>query len=190
MLEAARFLVVPRRRGGPSAYRLSDPDTDEPLGVAADAGYPLRGLLWGLVGPLLAGRVLPGRLEVREPPDGSLVFAVRRGWLPFANPVPVVDAVDRPVGWLVSDRAAGGLAVFDADGRRYADLTPKADGCRLSATDGSELAQIHRSKTRDGDAGWLVETADELDGQPVTKMLVQAAALTTDLFSPAARRPG
>lgn len=200
MLEPQRFLVKERVRflAAGQTYDLFDADTDtrEPIGVASEVLGPLARLSRWFVSKQLTGTTV----EVREKPDDSLVFTVRRGAYLFRSQVEVHDAHGEPVGWFKSKLLtwAGGFHVYDHTGRLFAEVRGNFVGFdyRVLTPDGAvELGRVTKKWTSavkelftSADT-YLVELNDDLAEQPLAKMLVLAAALATDMIFKSESRP-
>ena len=184
MLERRRFLITespgptPGRGTGTPQYCVSDGDTNEPVGDATLA-RPCRN---GWLAWMPAADRARGPLEVREPPDGSLVFALARPT--FREPfVQLTDGQDIPV-WRFTP-VARGITVAAARGGAAARVGP----CRarrlftVTTPAGARMGEIAR-----GPKSSRVELAPELDGQPFEKMLVLGAAFAILMLVPPPRR--
>jgi uncharacterized protein YxjI len=193
MLEARRFLVKERVKFLKShhTYDLYDPDGDpkEPVGVAEETIGTLAQILRWFV----SKQLMPTRIEVREKPDDSLVFTISRGWYIFRSRVEVHDSQGALVGYFKSKLISwsGGFTVYDPNDKPFADVKGNFIGFkyRMTTPDGAvELGNV--SKKWGGVAKelftssdtYLVEVAEDLDEQPIAKMLVVAAALATDMI--------
>lgn len=201
MLEARRLLVKERVKFLKShhTYDIYDPDGDlqAPVGIAEeDIGSVVQLLRW-----FVSKQLMPTRIEVREMPDDSLVFTISRGWYLFRSRVEVHDAQGALVGYFKSKLItwAGGFYVYDPDDGPFAEVKGNFIGFkyRMLTPDGSlELGKV--SKKWGGVAKelftssdtYMVEVAEELDEQPMAKMLVVAAALATDMIFKSESRTG
>ncbi|HET6573262.1 MAG TPA: phospholipid scramblase-related protein [Fimbriiglobus sp.] len=191
MLESRRFLVKERVKvlASHHTYDILDADTGEPVGTADEVISGLTKLLRWFVSKQLMGT----RVEVREKPDDSLVFTLSRGWYVFRSRVEVHDAQGALVGYLKSKLISwsGGFHVSDRDDRPFAEVTGNLIGFnyRMTTPDGAvELGRVSKQWKGIGrelftSADWyLVEIDEDLDEQPMAKMLVLAAALATDMI--------
>ena len=201
MLESRRFLVKERVKFLKSrhTYDIFDPDGNpaDPVGVAEEElGVVTQVLRW-----FVSKQLMPTRVEVREKPDDSLVFVIRRGWYLFRSRVEVLDAHGTPVGYFTSKLFSwgGGFHVSTADGKPFAEVKGNFIGFKyrvVSADGGFELGKV--SKQWAGIAKelftsadtYLVEVTDDLDSQPIAKMLVLAAALAVDMIFKSESRTG
>ena len=191
MLESRRFLVRERVKFLKShhTYDIHDADTEEPVGTADETISAFTRLMRWFVSKQLMGT----RIEVREKPDDSLVFTLSRGWYVFRSRVEVHDAQGALVGYLKSKLISwsGGFHVYDRDDRQFAEVSGNLIGFkyRMTTPDGAvELGRVSKQWkgfTRElfTSADWyLVEINEDLDEQPLAKMLVLAAALATDMI--------
>lgn len=191
MLESRRFLVKEQVKFLKShhTYDILDADTEELVGTADETISALTRLMRWFVSKQLTGT----RIEVREKPDDSLVFTLSRGWYVFRSRVEVHDAQGALVGYLKSKLVSwsGGFHVYDRDDRTFAEVTGNLIGFkyRMTTPDGAvELGRVSKQWkgfTREAftSADWyLVEVNEDLDEQPMAKMLVLAAALATDMI--------
>jgi hypothetical protein len=183
MLERNRFVVSRRPPAPAAAYDVFDADTGEAVGTAEEHVGGVVAALRRVVNPLL----MPTRIEVREKPDDSLVFSVRRRGYLFRTRVEVVDAQDEMVGHFRGKllAATGGFHIRDRNNRRFAEVHGKWLGAdyRLVTPDGSlELGRVTKTSN-----AYAVEVAAELTEQPLAKMLVLAAVLAIDTTDHAPR---
>jgi uncharacterized protein YxjI len=191
MLESRRFLVRERVKflASHHTYDIHDADTEELTGTADEAISALTRVMRWFVSKQLMGT----RIEVREKPDDSLVFTLGRGWYIFRSRVEVHDAQGELVGYLQSKLISwsGGFYVYDRDDRLFAEVSGNLIGFkyRMTTPDGAvELGRVSKQWKGFGrevftSADWyLVEIAEDLDEQPMAKMLVLAAALATDMI--------
>jgi len=191
VLERNRFVVRERVKflTDRNTYDILDADTGEQVGTAEEQiGPTVRLLRW-----FVSKHVMPTRVEVREKPDDSLVFTIRRGGYVFRSRVEVLDSQGELVGSFRSKvlTISGGFRVFDKDGRQFAEVKGRRLGFdyRFVTPDGKvELGQV--SKQWGGLAKELFTSADtygvevgaELAEQPLAKMLILAAALAVDMI--------
>lgn len=191
MLERNRFVVREQVKllTDRNTYVLLDGDTGEPVGTAEEHIGPLVRLLRWFV----SKHLMPTRVEVREKPDDSLVFTIRRGAYIFKSRVEVLDAQGELIGFFHNKvlTISGGLHVYDRAGNHFAEIKGKWLGFdyRFVTADGKvELGRV--SKKWEGVAKELFTSADtygievspELAEQPLAKMLILAAALAIDMI--------
>jgi hypothetical protein len=178
MLEANSFAIegFVRSRKSKPVRDLRDANTTELIGVTQElSGFFTRSLRW-----LVGTHWLPSVVEVREKPDDSLVFTLRKDWPLFHSRLEVRDAIEAPVGHLKYSVATTGprLVIHDKDRKDFAvlALTPHSSQKPLSFLDGSKtLATISRPV---GDDNLLLLVDPELTDQPLAKMLLLAATLS------------
>ncbi len=191
MLERNAFVVKERTHflKTKNTYDILDGETGEPLGVADEQ-------ISGLVSVLrwfVSKQIMPARVEVREKPDDSLVFVVRRGAYLFRSRVEVLDAQEQPVGYFKSKlfTIGGGFHIYDKDDRHFAEVAGNLWGFNyrfLSPDRAVELGTV--SKKWGGLGKELFTSADtygvrvnpDLSESPFAKMLVLAAALAIDMI--------
>lgn len=191
MLESNRFVVREHVKflTDRNTYDILDGDTGEELGTA----HEVIGGLVGLLRWFISKHILPTRVEVREKPDDSLVFTIRRRGYVFKSSVEVLDAQGDVIGSFRSKflTISGGFHVYDKDGDHFAEIkgdwfgfdyrfvTPdrKVELGRVSKKWGGVAKELFTSADTYG-----VEVGDELADEPVAKMLILAAALAIDMI--------
>lgn len=192
MLESNSFVVKERARllAARNAYDILDGETGKPLGTATT----VVGGVWTALGLVLGKDSVPVTVEVREPPDDSLLFTVRRSGVLLKT----IEAYDSQGVLLGSCRAkrlrlAGGFRVFDRGGSLFADVRGKLfqSEYAFATPDGkAELATV--SKKWGGLAKELFTSAGtygvrinpDFAEQPIAKMLILGAALAIDALFP------
>ena len=190
MLEPRRFMVKERVKflKAYHTYDLYDGDTGDEVGVAEEKiGLATQLLRW-----VVSKQFMPTRVEVREKPDDSLVFTIRRGWYLFRSRVEVHDAQEQLVGYFKSKLISwsGGFYVYDRDDKQFAEVRGSFIGFnyRMLTPDGKvELGRVTKKFNLVRDLftsadTYMVEVAEDLQDQPIAKMLVLAAALATDMI--------
>ena len=197
MLERDTYVVRERTHflRSKHTFDILDAETGEELGVADERIHPLvSALRW-----FVSKQLMPTAVEVREKPDDSLVFTVRRGAYLFRSKVEVLDSQAAPVGHFRSKvlTVGGGFHIYDKDGRHFAEVKGNLLGFNyrfLTPDRAVELGTV--AKKWGGLAKELFTSADtyvvhvnpELAGQPLAKMLVLAAALAIDMIYKAESR--
>ena len=153
---------------------------------------------------IISKHLMPTTVEVREKPDDSLVFTLRRGWYIFRSRIEVRDAMGQLVGFFKSKffTISGGFHVYDKDGKYFAHVKGRMFGFnyRFLTEDGKvELGSVAK---RIGGVGGLarevffsadnyfLEVNPELAEQPMAKMLLLAATLAVDLIYKSESRGG
>ena len=201
MLERTKYVIKERVKiiSAVQSYDILDADTGEVVGTAQES----IGVLTQLLRWFVSKQFLPTRLEVREKPDDSLVFSLRRGWYLFRSRVEVLDSQDQLVGYFMSKffTISGGFHVYDKDDQHFAEVKGKLFGWnyRFLSPDG-KLEMGHVSKKL-GAMGILkemftsadtfgVEISEELADEPMAKMLILAATLAIDLIYKSESRGG
>jgi uncharacterized protein YxjI len=191
VLECDRFVIKEQVKflTDRNTYAILNADTGESVGTAEEKVGPLvKALRW-----FVSKHVMPTRVEVREKPDDSLVFTIRRGPYVFKSRVEVHDAQGELVGFFRSKvlTISGGFKVYDKAGKQFAEVRGRWVGFdfRVVTPDGAiELGRV--SKQWGGVAKELFTSADTygvevgsaLAEQPMAKMLVLAAALAIDMI--------
>jgi uncharacterized protein YxjI len=191
VLERNRFVVREQVKllADRNTYAILDGDTGEQVGTAEEHIGPfVRLLRW-----FVSKHLMPTRVEVREKPDDSLVFTIRRGGYLFKSRVEVLDAQGEEIGFFRSKvlTISGGFQVYDKAGNDFALIEGKWLGFdyRFVTPDGTvQLGRV--SKKWEGLAKELFTSADtygvevspDLAEQPLAKMLILAAALAIDMI--------
>jgi hypothetical protein len=201
VLECNRFAIEEHKKvlSSVQSYDIRNGQTGEIIGTAAETIGPLtKALRW-----VMSKHLLPARLEVREKPDDSLVFSLRRGAYLFKTRVEVRDAQDQLVGYFRSKffTISGGFHVHDKDGKPFAHVKGRLFGFdyRFLTEDGTvELGRVSKQLGAGGLARelffsadhYLLEVNPELADQPLAKMLLLAATLAVDLIYKSESRGG
>ncbi len=191
MLETRRYMVKEQVKFFKShhSYDIFDGDTEVQIGVAEEKIDFLTNMLRWFV----SKQLMPTRVEVREIPDNSLVFTISRGWYLFRSRVEIHDADGVMVGYLKSKifSFSGGFHVYDKNDKQFAEvkgnlfgfnyrvLTPDHDYEMGKVT--KKWGGIAKELFTSADT-YMVEVNDDLQEQPIGKMLVLAAALATDMI--------
>ena len=191
MLETRRYMVKEQVKFFKShhSYDIFDGDTEVQIGVAEEKINFLTNMLRWFV----SKQLMPTRVEVREKPDNSLVFTISRGWYLFRSRVEIHDADGLMVGYLKSKlfSFSGGFHVYDKNDKQFAEvkgnlfgfnyrvLTPDHDYEMGKVT--KKWGGIAKELFTSADT-YMVEVNDDLQEQPIGKMLVLAAALATDMI--------
>jgi uncharacterized protein YxjI len=194
MLECNTFAIQEHKKilSSVQTYDIKNGETGEVVGTAAeDIGFLTKTLRW-----VMSKQFLPTRLEVREKPDDSLLFSMRRGWYLFRSRVEVRDSQDVLVGYFRSKffTISGGFHVYDKDDKYFARVKGRLFGFDyrfLTEDDKVELGRV--SKVIGGAEGLAREiffSADHyylqinpaLAEQPMAKLLLLAATLAVDLI--------
>ena len=189
MLELQQFLIKEQVAflKTASTYDIFDPETREQVGVAREQpGSFVTMLRW-----FISKRHLPTRIEVREMADESLVFTIRRPLGFWRERVNVYDADDRLMGYFLSKTFAWGRGfwVYDDQDAPFAELKGDWVGWNFVfvTPDGHELGGVSKSWAGLGRElftsadNYVVSIHEELEDQPIAKMLLLAAALAVDI---------
>ena len=191
MLESRRFLVKEKVNivRTHRVYEIFDAETKELLGTAKEkvSGFVIA------MSFLINRNFFPTRIEVREADDNSLVFVITRSFSLFRQKVRVLDAQDDPIGYFRTKLVAirSGFEVFDAKDRKFADVKGNLIGFDYKVTNPEGDFQMGKVTKKWGGAlkevftsadTYYVEVDEELDDNPVAKMLVLSAALATDII--------
>jgi uncharacterized protein YxjI len=191
VLERNKFVIKEHVKVLSSVHKYSilDADTQEEVGTAEERiGGLTKALRWVLSKALVGTRV-----EVREKPDDSLVFVLRRGWYAFRSRVEVLDAQGELVGYFNSKflTTGGGFHVYDKNDTHFARVTGRLFGFdfRFRTPDGTvEVGRVAKQWRGLGTElltsadSFYLEVSPELAEQPMGKMLIVAAALAVDLI--------
>lgn len=202
MLECNKFAIEEHKKilSSVQSYEIRNGETGEVVGVAREnIGGFTQTLRW-----FMSKHLLPTAVEVREKPDDSLVFTLRRGWYVFRSKVEVRDSTGNLVGFFKSKffTISGGFHVYDKDGKYFAHVKGRMFGFdyRFLTEDGKiELGRV--SKVLGGMAGlaremffsadnYFLEVSPELAEQPMAKMLLLAATLAVDIIYKSESRGG
>ncbi|HEY2909780.1 MAG TPA: phospholipid scramblase-related protein [Gemmataceae bacterium] len=200
MLEHNKYVIKEKVKilSAVQSYDIFD-DRGALVGTAQESiGVLTQVLRW-----FVSKQLLPTRLEVREKPDDSLVFSLRRGWYLFRSRVEVLDSQDQLVGYFKSKffTISGGFHVYDKDDKHFAEVKGKLFGWnyRFLSPDGKvEMGKVSKKL---GAMGILkemftsadsfgVEVSEDLAEEPMAKMLILAATLAIDLIYKSESRGG
>ncbi len=194
MLECNSFAITEHKKilSAPQRYDIKNAQTGEILGEAVETIGPLSQILRWVV----SKHLLPTTIEVREKPDDSLLFTIRRGAYLFRSRLEVRDANEHLVGYFHSRffTLSGSFTVYDEADRPWVQVQGRLGGVhyKFLTTEGPvELGEV--SKSIGGVSGVVRETLFAADNyfltihpdvadQPLTKMLLLAAALAIDII--------
>jgi uncharacterized protein YxjI len=201
VLEHNQFIIKEKVKilSAVQSYDILAPEDGELLGTAQESiGFLTQVLRW-----FMSKQFLPTRLEVREKPDDSLLFSLRRGWYIFRSRVEVLDSQDHLIGYFKSKflTISGAFHVYDKDDQHFAEVKGKLFGWnyRFLSPDGKiEMGKVSKKL---GMAGVLkemftsadtfgVEVSEDLAEEPMAKMLILAATLAIDLIYKSESRGG
>jgi uncharacterized protein YxjI len=189
MLELQRFFIKEQVAflRSTSTYDIFDPDTREQVGVAREQpGSFARILRW-----FVSKRLTATSIEVYETEDESLVFTIHRPMSLWQERVNVYDADHRLMGYFLSKVLSWGRGfwVYDHEGLPFAELKGDWVGWNFVfvTPEGQELGAVTKSWAGLGRElftsadNYVVSIHEELEDQPIAKMLLLAAALAVDL---------
>lgn len=189
MLEYLQYLIKERVAvlKASDTYDIHEAESGEQVGTAKEEiGSVTAVLRW-----VISKRLMPTKIEVREPPDGSLVFTISRSWYLFRARVEVRDSQNELVGYFRSKvfTIGGGFHVYDRHDRLFAEVKGTWTGFhfRFRTPDGTELGEVSKKFEGLGKEmftsadTYRVTIAEALAEQPLAKMLLLAAALAIDI---------
>jgi len=170
-------------------YDIYDADTSEQIGVAEEnIGQITQILRW-----FVSKQLMPTTVEIREKPDDSLVFTISRGWYLFRSRVEIHDAQGALIGYFKSKIVSwsGGFYVYDKNDRQFAEVKGNFTGFKYSVV--TPDGKVHLGKVSKTWGGmvkelftsadtYMVEVDEDLSEQPISKMLVLASCLATDMI--------
>jgi uncharacterized protein YxjI len=168
-------------------YDIFDPESGEQVGVAKEnPGALISTLRW-----FISKKLMPTKVEVREHPEGSLVFTIRKPVALFRETVEVYDAEDRKIGYFKSKLFAigGGFYVYDKNDKQFAEVKGKWTGWEFTflTPDGVEMGRVTKKwagalrELFTSADNYVVSISDDLAEQPIAKMLLLAATLAIDI---------
>jgi uncharacterized protein YxjI len=174
-----------------NTYDIIEPESGDVVGVAQEkVGGLVQLLRW-----FISKHIMPTRVEVREKPDDSLVFTIRRGAYIFRSRVEVLDAQGNLVGYFKSKvfTISGGFHIYDKDDNHFAEIKGRLLGFdyRFVTPDGKlEMGRVSKKLTMASAVRELFTSADtyavevnpDLAEEPFAKMLILAAALAIDMI--------
>lgn len=189
MLELQNFLVreqvaVLRMT---DIYDILDPETGKQVGIAEE----VRGTIATLLSMIVNKNFLVRSIEIREHPEGALVFTMRKPATFFQPKVEVYDAQGERIGYFVSKLFSfgGGFNVYDNRDRVIAEIQGKWTGWDFTfvTPEGHEMGRVTKKwagmlkQLFTSADNYVVSIADDLADQPIAKMLLLAAALAIDI---------
>jgi uncharacterized protein YxjI len=168
-------------------YDILDPESGEQVGVAKEVpGALVSTLRW-----FISKKLMPTKVEVREHPEGSLVFTIKKPVALFRETVEVYDADERKIGYFKSKlfSLGGGFHVYDKSDRQFAEVKGKWTGWDFTfvTPEGHEMGRVNKKWSgalkelfTSADT-YMVSIADDLAEQPIAKMLLLAATIAIDV---------
>jgi hypothetical protein len=189
MLERQRYLF--RRRGDlgetGSAYEILDADSHERTGIARVMPAPSARFFRRQ----MFRRSRPGRIEVRETEDESLIFTVTSAVGLLGRDMKVADADDNLVGSLkLGSWARSGVWICDADNRLFAQVVGdwRTEEVSMARPDRTQAALVTKEERDPSpgvtprEAAFIVTVDDRLAAEPFAKMLILGAILGLELY--------
>ncbi len=193
MLDRNLFVIKERVKilSSVQSYDILDAESGAPIGFAEETiGTLTKGLRW-----VMSKALLPTRIEVREKPDDSLVFTLRRGWYIFKSRVEVHDADGNLIGYFKSKvlTISGGFHVYDKDDHHFAEVKGKWVGFNYRFLSPDHKVEMGKVSKKLGAMGlvkemftsadtFAVEVNPDLADEPLAKMLILAATLAIDMI--------
>jgi len=139
----------------------------------------------------IANKLMPTKVEVREHPEGALVFVIKKPVGFFRSTVEVYDAQGGKVGFFQSKLLSigGGFWVYDKDDKQFAEVKGKWTGWEFTfvTPEGTELGRVTKKwagalkELFTSADNYVVSVSENLANQPFAKMLLLAAALAIDI---------
>ena len=167
-------------------YDIFDPETGTQVGQAKEIVSGLNKVLRMFI----SKKLMPTRFDVREHPEGALVFYLRKPVGLFRSIVEVYSADGEKLGYFKSKilSIGGGFYVFDKNDKQFAEIKGKWTGWEFSflTPDGHELGRVTKKwagmlkELFTSADNYVVSISDGLAEQPIAKMLLLAAALAID----------
>lgn len=168
-------------------YDILDPDTGTQIGVARE----VPGSFVAIMRLFISKKLMPTKVEVREHPEGSLVFTIRKPVTFIRQRVEVHNAQGEQIGYFISKMFSigGGFDVYDKNDRNFAEIRGKWTGWEFTflTPDGHEMGRVTKKwagmlkQLFTSADNYVVSIADDLADQPIAKMLLLAAALAIDI---------
>lgn len=192
MLEHNKFVIKEKVKilSAVQSYDIFD-EHGELIGT----GQETIGVLTQICRWFMSKQFLPTRLEVREKPDDSLVFSIRRGWYLFRSRVEVHDSQGELIGYFKSKffTISGGFHVYDKSDQHFAEVKGRLLGWNYRFLTPDGKVEMGRVSKKLGAMGILkemftsadtfgVEVSEDLADEPMAKMLILAATLAIDLI--------
>lgn len=189
MLELQNFLIKEQTAFMKTSdtYDIFDPETGVQVGIARE----VIGTLTTVLRFFIAKKLMPTKVEVREHPEGALVFVLKKPVALIREVVEVYDAQGEKIGYFKSKilTLGGGFWVFDKNDHQFAEVKGQWTGWEFKflTPSGDELGQVSkkwggaiRELFTSADT-YVVSVADQLIDQPIAKMLLLGAALAIDI---------
>ena len=198
MLDQQHFLIKKQIASlkTADAYDIFNPKTGKQVGQAREVVSRLVKVLRLFI----SKKMMPLTIEVREHPEESLVFYLRKPVGFVWETVDVFDAEGHQLGYCKCKLLAlgSGFWVYDKNGKQFAEVKGNWTGWefRFLTPDGHELGTISKKwsgllqELFTSADNYVVSIAQDLAEQPIAKMLLLAAALAIDAVYYEGRRGG
>jgi uncharacterized protein YxjI len=189
MLELQNFLVKEQVAmfKTTDTYDIFDPETGKQVGVAQE----VPGSFVAMMRLLISKKLMPTTVEVREHPEGALVFTIRKPVSFFRQRVEVYDAQGEQIGYFISKMFSlgGGFYVYDRADKHFAEVKGKWTGWEFTflTPEGHEMGKVTKKwagmlkELFTSADNYVVSIAADLADQPIAKMLLLAATLAIDI---------
>jgi len=168
-------------------YDIFDPESGEQVGVAKEVpGALVSTLRW-----FISKKLMPTKVEIREHPEGSLVFTIKKPVGLFREIVQVYDADGHKIGHFKSKlfSIGGGFNVYDKNDQQFAEVKGKWTGWDFEfvTPEGHRMGKVSKKWAgalkelfTNADT-YVVSISDDLADQPIAKMLLLAATIAIDV---------
>src|SRR5262245_15501151 len=189
MLELQNFLIKEQVAFLKTAdtYDILNPETGAQVGQAKEVIGTFAGILRMIIGK----KLMSTTVEVREHPEGALVFVIKKPVGFFRSVVEVYDAQGEKLGYFKSKILSfgGGFWVYDQQDKQFAEVKGKWTGWEFTfvTPEGVELGQVTKKwagvlkELFTSADNYVVSVSPTLADQPIAKMLLLAAALAIDI---------
>ena len=157
------------------------------VGVAKE----VPGSLVSVLRLFISKKLMPTTVEVREHPDGALVFTIKKPVTFLRQTVEVYDADGKKLGYFMSKvfSLGGGFYVYDNNDNQFAEVQGKWTGWEFTflTPEGHEMGKVTKKwagvlkELFTSADNYVVSIADDLADQPIAKMLLLAATLAIDI---------
>jgi len=189
MLELQNFLIKEQVAflKTTDTYDIFNPETGAQVGQAQEVIAAFAGILRMFIGK----KLMSTKVEVREHPEGSLVFVIKKPVAFFRSTVEVYDSQGEKLGYFKSKLLSfgGGFWVYDNEDQQFAEVKGNWTGWefRFVTPEGIELGQVTKKwagmmkELFTSADNYVVAVSPHLAEQPIAKMLLLAAALAIDI---------
>jgi uncharacterized protein YxjI len=189
MLELQNFLIKEQVAflKTTDIYDIFDPETGRQVGQAKE----VIGTFASLMRLIIGKKLMSTSVEVREHPEGALVFVIKKPVAFFRSTVEVYDSQGEKLGYFKSKLLSfgGGFWVYDKNDQQFAEVMGKWTGWEFKfvTPDGVELGQVTKKwagvlkELFTSADNYVVSVSPHLAEQPIAKMLLLAAALAIDI---------